>query len=95
LGVFLGILWKFFWYFLVIILEFLGNSFGMFGKFFWNFLGILRILLWDEWLGGSDLGFFGRFLRILWEFFGNSIRILWEFFWNSIRILWEFYQNSL
>ena len=46
------ILGEFFGNFLGILLEFSGNSYDIFG---------------DVWLGGSDLGFFGKFLRIILE----------------------------
>ena len=54
-----------------ILLEFSGNYFGIFWKFSWNFPGILWIFWGEIWLGGSGLGFFGKFLIILLEFFGN------------------------
>ena len=67
----------------------MGNGLGIFGEFFWNFLGILLEfsgnsydIFWDVWLGGSDLGFFGKNLGILWDFFGNPLVILSEFFGN-------------
>jgi hypothetical protein len=58
----------------------LGNSFG---------------ILWDLWLGGSDLEFFcecfENSIRIPCEFLGNSLGILRKFFGNSIKILLEFF----